>query len=240
MMRNAVKGIILATLGVAFPRGLAAQSPQELIDRVMAAYGGPAALARVTSYEMRGSLDAPARGGKAVTIRTFQRPNRLRVVIHYPQQVEVRVLDGDKGWRGDERGLVAVTGPLLAAMRLQAARAAVPWILDEHRAEARPAPALTVKGFRYEGVEITVGEGLTLRAYVDSATHFVVNVQGRLVTPAMSTAFETLYGEFRVVQGVVFPFWEENFASGVHTGSTTFDTVFVNRALPSGGPNNPN
>jgi len=207
------------------------QSPQALIDSVIAAYGDRDALARVTSYEMRGTMTALRRGGTAVMVRTFELPSRLRVVLHYPQQVEVRMLDGDQGWRGDQRGMVPVTGPLLAAMQLQAARAAIPWILDERRAEARAAPPISVKGHSYEGVEITVGGGLTLRAYVDIATHYVVNVQGRLVTPGMTTVFETIYGEFRDVDGVVFPFWEENFASGVHTGSTTFEVVTRNPPL---------
>lgn len=234
MTRRAV--VIILVLAGAMSRTAAAQSPQDLIDRVIAAYGGREALARVTSYEMRGTMTAVNRGGPVVTVRTFERPGRLRVVIHYPQQIELRILDGGQGWRGDQRGVVPVSGPLLASMQLQAARAAIPWILDEHRTEARPAPAITVKGYRYEGVEIPLGEGLTLRAYVDSATHYVVKTEALLVTPAMRTGFETMYGEFRVVDGVVFPFWEENFASGAHTGSTTFDSIELNPAPGAARP----
>jgi len=181
-----------------------------------------------------GMMESRTRGGRATTVRTFERPSRLRVVLHYPQRVEVRMLDGEQGWRGDERGLVPVSGPLLAAMRLQAARAALPWLLDERRAEVRAIAALDVKGHSYPGLELGVGDGLTLRAYVDPQTHYIVKTETLLAAGGMRTNFEAMYGEFREVDGVIFAFWEENFASGMHTGSTTMDAVVLNPDLAEG------
>jgi len=234
-MWNGARGSIIAlALASAMSATLTAQVSPGLIDGVMAAYGGRDELARVSAYEMRGTVEARVQGGRATAVRTFARPSRLRVVLHYPQRVEVRVLDGEHGWRGDQNGLVTAAGPLLAAIQLQAARAAVPWILDEHRHELKPVPPLEENGLSYPGVTLDLGDGRSLRAYLDPASHHIVRVQTALRTSSRAIVFETRYAEFRWVDGVLFAFAEENFASGTHTGSTRFEAVIVNPSLQEG------
>lgn len=47
----------------------------------------------------------------------------------------------------------------------------------------------------------------------------------------MRTHFETVYADFRAVDGVTFAFREENFASGRQTGLTTITKVVVDPPL---------
>src|SRR5206468_13106425 len=65
-----------------------------LIDRVVLAYGGRAALEGVHAYRMEGHVVAAEQKREGTTSRLFQRPGRLRVEIHYPERPETRIVSG--------------------------------------------------------------------------------------------------------------------------------------------------
>ncbi len=201
-----------------------------LIARVVDAYGGRAALQRVHAYRIEGTLFSSLRHTDSPTVREFERPGRLRVRIDYANGSELRVVDGARGWRNEGGGpVVPAHGPMLDAMVLQAARAAVPWILME-----RAVAPTDVDGVSAPGVEIPLGDGLALRAWVDPATHRVLLSQGTLDHGGMRTHFETKYGDFHRVNGVWFAYDEENWASGAPTGHTSITRVTLNPELPAG------
>lgn len=215
-----------------------------LIARVTEAYGGRKALERVRAYRIEGSVFSTMRHSDSPTIRVFARPARLKVLIDHASGAEARLVDGAKGWRNEAGGpLEPVTGPMYAAMVLQAARAGVPWVLDEHADEATFTDSLTQSDVRCAGIQFPLGDGLVLRAWIDPATHHVVRSQGLLEHGGMRTHFETVYDDFRAVDGVTFAFREENFASGRQTGLTTITKVVLNPPLranefqpPDGAP----
>jgi len=207
----------------------AVKSPDAIIDSVLAAYGGKAALGKVKAYRMEGSVSSVMRGNGAL-VRTFARPGRLKIALDYPNYPETRILDGAKGWRSDGKGNMAVAeGFLLTSMVLQAARADIPWLLDERRATFKVlAPMETGK---LQGLETPLGDGLTLTVYIDTATGRIVRSAGVLVAPEMKTNFATDYSDFRTVDGVLFSFREANFASNQSTGDTVITSITVNPPL---------
>jgi hypothetical protein len=208
----------------------AAASPVDaLVDSVLAAYGGKAALDKVKAYRMEGTVASRMRGSGAL-VRTFSRPGRLKVTLDYPNQPEARILDGSKGWRSDDTGhLAAADGFLLTSMVLQAARADIPWILDERRSTSKLLGP--VDGGKLQGLEIPLGTGLTLTVYVDTATRRIVRSTGVLEAPGMKTNFAADYSDFRAVDGVLFAFREANFASNQSTGDTVITRVTINPVL---------
>jgi hypothetical protein len=208
----------------------AAGAAEEVFARVTAAYGGRAALDRVRAYRMEGTITSSMRGGGPL-VRTFARPDRLRVDLDYPGHPERRILDGAKGWRSDGKGnMLAAEGPLLSSMVLQAARADLPWLLLEKRAVAKALPPMD--GGKLAGFEIPLGGGLTLTVYVESASGRIARSAGVLVSPGMNTNFANEYKEFKVVDGVLFPFRELNYAGGQSTGETVVTKITVNPPLP--------
>jgi hypothetical protein len=203
-----------------------------LLDRVLAAYGGKEALARVRSYRMEGTVTSTMRG-TGPFVRLFARPDRLRVNLDYPGHPETRILDGSVGWRSDGKGGMGKSeGGLLFSMVLQAARADLPWLLDEKRAFAKLlAP---IDGGKTRGIELPVGPGLTLTAYVDTVTGRIVRSSGILDVPGMKTNFAADYSDFRSVDGVLFPFQELNAAAGQTTGGATVTKITLNPPLAGG------
>jgi len=207
----------------------AANSPDAFVDGVIAAYGGKAALGKAKAYRMEGTVASVMRGTGAL-VRTFARPGRLRIALDYPGHPETRILDGKNGWRSDGSGKISpAEGFLLTSMVLQAARADLPWLLDERRGTIKLlAPT---DGGKLQGAEIPLGDGLTLAVYIDNATRRIVRSFGVLVAPGMTTNFATDYSDFRKVDGVLFAFREANFASNQSTGDTVITRVIVNPPL---------
>jgi len=200
-----------------------------LVDSVLTAYGGEEALAKVGAYRMKGTVASVMRGTGAL-VRTFARPDRLKITLDYPNHPEARILDGSKGWRSDGKGnMAAADGFLLTSMILQAARADIPWILHERRTTIKLLASMD--GGKLQGLEIPLGEGLTLTVYVDIATGRIVRSSGVLEAPGMKTNFATDYSDFRTVDGILFPFREANFASNQSTGDTIITRVTVNPPL---------
>jgi hypothetical protein len=181
---------------------------------------------------MEGTIHA-ARGARVgPTVRVFERPDRLKVGMRYPEGSEVRLLDGTRGWRNSGgEPLAEARGPMLDAMVLQACRADVPWILVERGTHARRIEDQVRDGTPLIGIEIPIQEGLQFRAYVHPTSFRVVMSQGILEHGGMQTHFETIYDDFRIVEGVLFAFREENYASGTHTAHTEFNRVILNPQL---------
>ena len=227
-------GLFLAVAVSLLPVAAHAASPaaaqvDPLVDKVLKAYGGKAALAKVKAYRMEGSVTSVMRGAGPM-VRTFSRPDRLRIVLDYPGRLETRILDKDHGWRSDPNGkMIAADDFLLTSMVLQAARANLPWLLDERRAAI--VPLAPMDGGKIQGLEIPLGQGLVLTAYVETATGRIVRSSGLLTSPGMNTNFATDYGDFRTVDGILFPFREANFAANQSTGETVVTKVVVNPPL---------
>jgi hypothetical protein len=207
-----------AAPGAAQPSGDGA-----LIDKIIAAYGERRQVLSVRSYRMEAGLRA--RGQEADVIRIAEGPSRLKVLVRYPKSSEIRVVDGERAWRGGTaHDLAPVQGPLRGAILLQAARASLPWVLEQLKSKTEligsrsGAPVL----------EISLGEGLAVRAIIDPKTYRIVRSEGTLNLGGMEMRFETEYSDFRTVDGVLFAFQEENYASGTHTGTTIVKSIQLN------------
>jgi len=202
----------------------------ELVARVLDAYGGLEALAGVAAYRMEGTVSAAMRKSAGDMVRTFARPARLRVELNYPTEPETRILDGRQGWRTDTSGKTGpVEGMLLGSMVLQAARANLPWLLDERRGGLTLLPPMD--GGRTAGLELALGEGLSLTVYVDAATGRIFRSTGILAEGGTKTAFTAEYSDFRPVEGVLFAFRERTWAAGMPTGETVISKVTLNPPL---------
>ena len=198
-----------------------------LIDKVIAEYGGKAvATARV--LRQKGRVTTETRGNAALG-REFERPDRLRVELKYPDNTEVRLLDGARGFRGGQ----LVAGPMRDAMMLQAARLDLPALLDEARGRVSDLGVQQRGGVALRALLVPLGGGLELTAFVDERSGRILRSEGGVPAGAMGRLdFSTNYSDFRRVKGVLFAFTEENFASGTRTGQTQLDTIEIIDALP--------
>lgn len=198
-----------------------AQSLDDVVSKVMKEYGGQAAWEKVTSLRESGTVVPVMRKGDGKMTRFWQKPDKLRIEIVYPTDKEVRVVDGDHGTRNDKE----VTGGSLDAMKLQAARLALPYLLVEKRA------ALHDLGTKDDvrTIEIPLSASLTLTLSIDTKTSHILRSSGK----ASGLEFIVDYSDFRRVGGLLFPFAEAGTAQGMPTANTKIDTIEVNAAPPA-------
>lgn len=229
--------LLAATILVAAPACAQAPTPSSVVDAVFEAYGGRAVLSGIDAIRLEGTIVTATQGEHGSFVRIVEGEDNLKVLLHYPRRVEIRIVEGDEGWNGGSpQTLAAAAGPMLAAMQLQASRSWVPWILDEMRdslqVERADTSVLVMSG--------SLKPGLTLRFYVDTHSHRVLRTESDMSMGGMSIEFATDYGDFRTISGVLVPFREESFASDTHTASLMVNKVLLNpsdsqRKLPMGG-----
>jgi hypothetical protein len=91
-----------------------------LVEKVIEAYGGKAALEKFPVMVQEGEVTAHQASDVGRVLRIHEKPRRLRVTIAYPgSPPEQRILDGARGWRDGRE--VSGTPPHVA-MLLQASR----------------------------------------------------------------------------------------------------------------------
>jgi hypothetical protein len=210
------------------PAGLAVDLPA-LVARCVEAYGGPKALARLAHVTAEGSVTSTLHPGDAGhLVRAFERPRRLRVEIQYPgQEGEVRVLDGERGWRSG----APVSGPLLSSMVLQAARLDLPALLSARGARLVDRGTWTHEGSVLRVIAVQVSPGVEVEAGLDPASGRILRSRST-ATGEMPLEFITTYADFRTVDGALVPFREGNWANGQSTGGTTLERVSLPGRYP--------
>ncbi len=196
-----------------------------LAGKVVDAYGGPPAAEKYAAYRVLARVQALLRGTRGRVIREFQAPDKLRVEIAYPDTTEVRILNGPRGWRGDAGVLRRVTGLPLLAMEYQILRSAVPWVFTRYRQLLEDRGPRRSGGRTWRLVGLPWSMSLDVTYWVDADTSLVLRVEGLLRAEGRTSVFATQYADFRPVDGVMFPFLEQNYASGRRTGATTVLTV---------------
>ncbi len=227
---------VLLGIAAAAATGSAA-APAFSTEAVVEAYGGEQALERFRAFRTDAEVIARVRGDKGRVRRDLAVPGRLRVEIAYPGATEVRILDGDLGWRGDASGVRAVEGPPRTAMVYQFLRSAVPWVFVEYAGQFVDRGTRSEAGATFRAVGLPWSPELDLTYWIHEETRRVVRVEGVLRMGNATSAFATVYGDFRRVGGLLVPFSEENYASGRHTGTT--QVLSVSFDPPDLGPFSP-
>ncbi len=214
----------------AAPAASRVEDVQGLIGRCVAAYGGKQALARAAVTRQEGRVTSLLHQGQNGRIaRAYVRPGKLRVETSWPDGTgEIRILDGGTGWRDGEEA----SGPRLAAMILQAARLDLPALLSAWVDKVEDRGTGEVEGKAVRILSLQPAPGLIVVAEVEVGTARVLRSRGSSVDPGMPLSFETTYGEFRKVDGVLVPFLERNWANGRTTGETLLDKVTFPKSLP--------
>jgi len=192
-----------------------------VIDRILETYG---TVTPLDGFMVEGSLLNYSRGESALMARLVKGPQSFKMAIHYSTGAEFRIVEGDRGWRGQGSSQSEIRGPLLAATISQAVRSSLPWYLERMRHHVTIAEADSTVIV----LAITVAEGITVEARIDPENYHVVETTSRVRAGPMELAFRVEYSDFRSVSGVLFPFHEETYAQGIHTASLTVQSVLIN------------
>jgi hypothetical protein len=203
-----------------------------LVEKVIEAYGGKAALEKFPVMVQEGEVTAHQASDVGRVLRIHESPRRLRVAIAYPgSPAEQRILDGARGWRDGRE--VSGTPPHVAMM-LQAARMELPVSLLANLERLIDEGTVEREGKKLRALTLLLGDGLALTAEIDPGSGRILRAVARMPGGVGNLEFVTAYSEFRKVSGVLVPFREENFVQGRHSGTTEIRTVEFLAEAPTG------
>ncbi|MCB1954806.1 MAG: hypothetical protein KDG55_03980 [Rhodocyclaceae bacterium] len=203
-----------------------AESVESVLARVQGAYGSPP---RFAALRATGRTHSVTRGDGPMQ-RQWAAPDRFQIRLDYPGGTELRSLAGDRAWQGER----PMGEAFVMAMRLQAARALLPWNLLAPDAPvsyfgSRPAS----DGTRLDILILNLAPPLRLLVDVEGESGRIVRASGLGIG---NLEFATEYGDFRQIDGHLVATREAHFAMGHAIGYSTIESVnFFARAPNNNG-----
>lgn len=176
-------------------------SPDELIEKHIAAIGGREALEKVKAMVMTGSFELPAMGASG-TINVFAKaPNKRLAVINIDGFGEIfQGFDGERGFSVSPMGSVDASGQMLEDMKRDS-------ILHGALQFKQMYPKIEIKGKEKAGereawaVVMTPEKGSPMKAWFDAETFLLLKTSGVRVTDQGEAEITTEFSDYREVPG---------------------------------------
>lgn len=214
---------------------LRAQTSREVLDKLIAAQGGRAALEAIKDTTLSGTIEMTAYGMSGTVTMSAKEPDKMRVDIAIMGLVLTQAYDGTTAWMTDPQGGGA-------AQDMDATQSA------EFRRQALGNDSLlhpekygitfTVKGREkiketdYIVLEQTYADGEKIALYVDPTTYLVFKSRGKATdqTGAMVEA-ETFMSDYRAEGGLTVAHTMIVIQSGAEFMRMSFTKVTSNTGL---------
>lgn len=211
-----------------------AQTVDELIARNLEARGGKDKVKAVKSLRMTGRM-AAGEGREARFITELVRPNKMRTETTFQGETRIQVFNGKSGWvvmGGDEPE--AIPGEAAESMGAQADFDGVLVDAPEKGNRVELAGKEDVAGTPAYKLKVTKKSGDVEVHYLDAARYLEIKIEGRNKVGGREVEGESTLGDYRAVNGVVYPFSIRSKQKGAPGGMTvTIDKIEVNPDLPA-------
>ncbi len=201
-----------------------------LLDRVIAAKGGLAALRGLKSIVAKLTLNSETANGPArfETTNYIQYPDRLRIETAVPGGVNVQGFDGVEGWTRDQRGVHEQPEAVVREARLGLRRDIVPLLLaaKDGRLTPRILPDVRDALVKDQLLELSATDLNPVLLYIDPHSFlidkltFVTGAPGRPLV-------EEQFSDYRPVGGIQIAF-KATRRVGTQTVARTVSEVKVN------------
>jgi len=179
---------------------------EQLIAKYVRAIGGRAAIEKVRSRVMMGTMDPG--GGISLSLELSEKaPDKFLSVVDVPGLGTLKQgFDGTVGWDSTpNQGVQELTGTMLAAVRRNAQF--YRWLrMKELFAKLAVSGTAKVGDREAYVMEATPPEGFAETFYFDTATGLLLKRDYKLDSPEGALSFETFYDDYREVDGIQTPY----------------------------------
>ena len=203
MSRRALLAVVLLTVGST----ATAQTVDDVVRRYLEARGGLVKLRAVQSLRLTGTMELP--GVSAPFVLELKRPGKMRTEFTVEGQKGIRAWDGRTAWQ--QLPLPGERPQLMDAEDAAEARA-------EADVDFSPLVDAATKGYTVELVGrdrlpggdtfkliVRGKDGPPRTMHLDVRTHLVVQTLDRRLVDGQEVEFVTEIGDYRSVDGLVFP-----------------------------------
>ena len=225
--------ILIAAFGLAMAAPPAsAQTVDEIVARNIQAKGGAEKIKAVQSMKQVSHIKV--QGISATMTVYFKRPNLSRQEMNISGAQIIAAFDGTTAWGLNPMAGQTTAAPLPGPSAEQARKEADfdPPLLDYQAKGTRVEFVGTEPaggGKSYLHLRVTDRDGTVIQVYLDSATA----LEAKVVAQGPTGPVETMFADYRDVNGLKMPFSIKTTAGGVVAADVTVDTIQFNVDMPN-------
>lgn len=190
-------------------------SVEDVINRLIQAYGGPVTVKAVRGIFAKGLITAHLRGDRGIYSQYLLRERMLRVDIAYSQSSEMRLLNGYKGWRGNgETRPAPVDGPPLLAMLYQYKSLTLPSGIASGSYVITYSGIGAVDGSIVDLLALEDLDGPPMTVYVERASGLILKVTGNFLIEGRPHTLSAEFADYRPLGETRVPYHITTYAAG--------------------------
>jgi hypothetical protein len=200
-----------------------------IIENVINAYGGKDIIESTQSMHLKGKIEAFMLHDHGTYELYFKRGKRLRVETKYAHSSEVRILNGERGYRGtDVLPIEEVFGARYFAMVYQFRHLDILHDLAKGTYQIQTMGKSSIGGSDVEVFHLNDKDGAIMDIYIDGHNFHILKVTGYFRERGKEIDLSSEFSDFRKVNGSVFPFRITNYAGGLKIAQTVIDNYVLN------------
>lgn len=231
-MKNIVL-LVVFVLGIVFMQFAQGQTVDEVINKYVDARGGKEKLNAIKSLYMEGSR---AMMGNEVPVKiTIVQGKLFRTEFEFGGNTGYTIVTPTQGWsfvpmRSQSVDPIAADALKTMQGQLDIAGALVDYAAKGNKAELQGKE--TIDGNEAYRIKLTSADGKETSYYIDTKTNYLIQTKQLRSGPAGKQAeIITNYSDYKSIDGIMFPQTIANPGSGMAGGSTTFDTIVLNKTI---------
>lgn len=239
-----VKNIVLLVvfiLGIVFMQFAQAQSIDDVINKYIEAKGGKEKLNAIKSVYMEGSREMM--GSEVMVKVTMVQGKLFRNDFEFGGQTGYTIVTPKEGWSFipmRSQNVESIPPERLKNMQgqLDIAGPLVDYIAKGNKAELQGKETINAAkdgtgGKEAYKIKLTMSTGKDVTFYIDTKTNLLI--QSRQMSSPMGNGAPqeviTNYTDYKSIDGIMFPQTIANPGGGPMGGSTTFDTIVLNKPI---------
>jgi len=233
MIRKTFAWLLVAGLTGA---AVQAQTADEIINKHLAARGGKDKIKAVQSARMTGKLVMTGQGMEAPITMELARPNKMRMEFTIQGMTGIQAYDGKSGW--SVMPFMGKTEPeAMSADDIKQAedQADLDGMLVDYKEKGHQVEYVgkeDVEGTPAHKLKVTKKNGDVVNVYIDAESYMNIKEAGKVKVRGQEIEGQTTFGDFKTVDGLVFPFSIEQKAQGGPGGMViSISKIEINPAL---------
>ncbi len=212
-----------------------AQTADEIIDKHLQAMGGKDKLKAVQTERISGKMTL-GQGMEAPFTMEMARPNKMRMEFTIQGMTGIQAFDGKTGWSvmpfmGKTE---AEAMPEEDAKRMEE-QADIDGLLLDYKEKGRQVEYTgkeDLEGTPVHKLKVTQKNGDVIHVYIDAEQYLQLKQAGKTKIRGQEVESETVFGDFKTVDGLVVPHSIEQKAAGMPAGMVmTISKVEINPSL---------
>jgi len=230
-----MKRLLLVLLGVyllSFGNSIIAQDLEEVLENYFET-GGQDKLLKVNTITMDGNIMMQGMEFPFTTI--LKRPNMLRTESTIQGQKIIQVFDGENGW---------MINPMMGTLEPQdmdpetvkqlKSQADMDGELYNYEEKGHTVEYLgtdEMEGTEVHKIKLTRKDGDETIFYIDADAYVVIKVTGKRKIQGVEVEGESTLGNYKMVEGIVFPFSITSGVAGQPGVQIVIDTVLLDKPV---------